>query len=144
MQVTPGVSTGLNASPPTPYFDNVTAETLRCQRYYFQRQADSNADLICVCQAFSTTGFFGTLFDLPVTMRAVPTTTVSSLSHISCYTARGGTAGAVTAAGGWSNSTNSVNQNGGFTIGSANLVTGHATVVYFNTTSGWVAASAEL
>jgi hypothetical protein len=58
-------------------FRDYGRELILCQRYYYQLNAASSGTYICQLQAYSTTGIFGKIIDLPVTMRATPTASAS-------------------------------------------------------------------
>jgi hypothetical protein len=118
-------------------------ELALCQRYYYRKNAGGSTENIAVLQAFATAGSYGKLFDLPVTMRANVTVNISSAGHLTPQNASGTNTTAFTGLGGFTTSNTSVAQSGGFT-GSSGLVAGNASVVAFNTTSGWIDASAEL
>jgi len=114
-----------------------------CQRYYYQRNIISTStDYIAVLQCFNTGGVYGKLFDLPVTMRATPTGSMSSITHFRASTSGGNgttsfSAGSIdvlspAAVGtqGWS--------------GISGLTGGNATVITASTVPSWIAVSAEL
>jgi hypothetical protein len=114
-----------------------------CQRYYYQRNiVATSSDYISVLQCFNTGGVYGKLFDLPVTMRATPTGSMSSITHFRGSTSGGNgttsfSAGSIdvlspTAVGtqGWS--------------GISGLTGGNATVITASTVPSWIAVSAEL
>lgn len=120
-------------------------ELALCQRYYYRRQSRSNNDPINVFTAFSSTALWGVFFDLPVQMRAVPTVAISSAGHLSTWSANALTSAAVTTIFGTSGSSDSaIATYNGLGIGSAVLTIGQAAILYFNTTSGYIEASAEL
>jgi len=118
-------------------------QLIQCYRYYYQKNtASTTTDQVGVIQCFSTGGAYGKLFDLPVTMRATPTGSLSSITHFRPSTSGG------------SNSTNfsagtidyispTMVGTQGFS-GSTGLAAGNATNISSNTTSGYIAASAEL
>jgi hypothetical protein len=56
-----------------------TTELQLCQRYFYSNKPGINGNGICTGSMFSATGFL-TTYRYPVTMRAAPTLTVSSLS----------------------------------------------------------------
>jgi len=119
------------------------SELLLAQRYYYRRSSASTADPIAMMQAESTTGVFGKLFDLPVTMRGNPTVGLSSATHITPFSAVG------VALSAFATATNLVgNQRSifvwGSLDGSSGIVAGNAVMITFNTASGWIDASSEL
>ncbi len=119
-------------------------ELMMCQRYYYRRSATSASEFIATIQAYSTGGAYGKLVDLPVVMRATPTVNISSISHFRPYSNVGGGLSAFTSAGSWAGSSPyQISQDGGFN-GSSGLTAGNATVLAFNSTSGWFDASSEL
>jgi len=141
VRVTPGVVTGVNSTPPPVELPPLAFELPFCMRYYYRRSSQSSLDYLGNLQAFSTGAAFGKILDLPTPMRAAPTMSCSSASHLSAWTATGGGPNAFTGAtfvasayaivaGDWS--------------GSSGLSAGNAVAVIFNTTSGWIDASAEL
>ena len=118
-------------------------ELMMCQRYYYQRNiVSTGADVVGSLQAYGSGAAYGKLFDLPVTMRATPLGSMSSITHFRGSTSGGnGTAAfstglidylSPTAIGtqGWS--------------GTSGMSAGNATIITGNTTSAWIAASAEL
>lgn len=124
-------------------FRSYTKELVLCQRYYYQRNiVATSSDYIAVIQCFNTGGAYGKLFDLPVTMRATPTGSMSSITHFRASTSGGNgttafSAGLIdvlspTAVGtqGWS--------------GISGLTGGNATVITAGTVPSWIAVSAEL
>ena len=118
-------------------------ELANCQRYYYRKNAGSASEVIATVQAYGAGNVYGKLFDLPVTMRANVTCSVSAASHFTPQNSAGSNTTAFSAVGGFSNSSTSVVQSGGFT-GSSGLTGGNASGITFNTTSGWIDASAEL
>jgi len=52
-------------------------ELARCQRYYYRWTAGAANTLVWMGQSWGTTAAFGVIKNLPVTMRATPTSTVS-------------------------------------------------------------------
>jgi len=118
-------------------------ELALCQRYYYRKNAGSASENIAIVQAYAIGGVFGKLFDLPVTMRANATCSVSAASHFTPQNSSGNNTTAFSAVGGFTNSSTSVVQSGGFS-GSSGLTPGNASAITFNTTSGWIDASAEL
>jgi hypothetical protein len=141
IRVTPGVATGLNSSPPPAELRNIQHELAFCQRYYFRRSARSSSDVIGLGQAFSTTQAFGCIIDLPTQMRTTPTLNMSSASHITPFSAGGGTGGAFSGGALSYATTTSFGMN---LSGSSGLAAGNCTMLEFNTTSGWLDAGAEL
>jgi hypothetical protein len=117
-------------------------ELALCQRYYFRKNAGAVGECIAQLQAYSTSGCFGKLFDLPVTMRANPTGSISSITHLSPTTATGGGGAAFSAGAIDSVSPTAIGTQGA--SGSSGLAAGIATVVSANSASLWIAASAEL
>jgi hypothetical protein len=121
------------------------SELALCQRYYYRRQARSASDPINVFTAFSTTAIWGVFFDLPVQMRAVPTVALSAAGHISTWSANASTTAACTTVFGFAGSSDSaIATYNGLAFGSALLTVGQAAILYFNTASGYIEASAEL
>ena len=121
------------------------AELALCQRYYYRRQARSATDPINVFTAFSTTAIWGVFFDLPVQMRSVPTVALSAVGHISTWSANASANAACTTVFGFAGSSDSaIATYNGLAFASAILTVGQAAILYFNTTSGYIEASAEL
>jgi hypothetical protein len=119
-------------------------ELVNCQRYYYRRKSISaTADYIAQLQAYSTSGAFGTILYLPVEMRATPTASLSSPTHISAANTTASTYNAFTGGG-------SMNRSSPYSLGtsdlsgSSGLAAGACTNIRFNTTSGYIEASAEL
>jgi hypothetical protein len=144
IRVTPGATAGAtNANPPPVELLPIAAMLGWCERYYYRRSSNGTSDVIAMLQAFSSSGAFGKLFDLPATMRAAPTINISSFAHLSAWNAGGSATNAFSSgASNWLSTVSSVSSNG--MSGSSGLAAGDATMLIFNTTSGWVDASAEL
>jgi len=115
-----------------------------CQRYYFRRNSSSSQDIIANMQAYSTTAVFGKLFDFPVQMRTTPTSSYSNIGHLSGWNSSGGSAQAFTTNTGITADTNGIYAISGLVTGSSFFTLGACAAVQFNTTSGWIDASAEL
>jgi hypothetical protein len=131
-------------STATPFERRLYGQELaNCQRYYYRKNAGSASEVIAIVQAFAAGSVYGKLFDLPVTMRANATCSVSAASHFTPQNSTGNSTTAFSAVGGFTNSSTSVVQSGGFS-GSSGLTAGNASSIIFNTTSGWIEASAEL
>ena len=63
---------------PTPFEHRSYGDELaRCQRYYYRWTSGTAGRYLCMLQSFSSSQAFGIIKALPVTMRAVPTSTVS-------------------------------------------------------------------
>jgi hypothetical protein len=128
----------------TPFdFRPYTTELQLCQRYYYRKTAGSATEDIAVMQAYSTSGVYGKLLDLPVTMRANATCNISAASHFRPASSNGTAQAAFSGVGAFAASNTSIVQVGGFS-GSSGLTAGNASSLSFNTTSGWIDASAEL
>jgi hypothetical protein len=120
------------------------AELALCQRYYYKRNSISaTADYIAQLQAYSTSGAFGTILYLPVEMRATPTASLSSPTHISAANTAASTYNAFTG-GGLMNRSSPYSLGTSDLSGSSGLAAGACTNIRFNTTSGYIEASAEL
>jgi hypothetical protein len=152
IRVTPGAAGGAtNSSPPPPELRPIFAEQPFCQRYYYRRPANPNAtytstggyDIICVVQAYSASGAFGKLVDLPVTMRAAPTVNVSNIGHFSMWNPGGTSVSAFSGGASAFLTTPYTISNNGFT-GASGSSAGDASQLVFNTSSGWFDGSAEL
>jgi hypothetical protein len=128
----------------TPFERVEFGESLRrCQRYYYRKTAGSATEDIAVMQAYSTGSVYGKLLDLPVTMRANATCNISAASHFRPASSNGTAQAAFSGVGAFAASNTSIVQVGGFS-GSSGLTAGNASSLSFNTTSGWIDASAEL
>ncbi|MEK9281182.1 hypothetical protein MTR72_16430 [Bradyrhizobium sp. ISRA442] len=128
----------------SPYVKIDLGEQLRkAQRFYFRRNSASATDVIGIMQVWSATQFFGKLFDLPVQMRATPTSNVSSLAHMEIWNATAATPTNVSSMNFSGNSANSIATQSGAATG-ASLTAGNSTMLQFNSASGWIDASAEL
>jgi hypothetical protein len=142
IRVTPAVATGLNANPPPPELRPVAAELAFCQRYYYRRNSQSTQDYLAPVQAYASNAVFGTVQLLPVQLRAAPTTSLSAIGDISCATAAGSNGGAFTS-GSLDQSTIYVLGTSSFS-GTSGLSAGNCATIFFNKTTAWIAASAEL
>jgi len=112
-----------------------------CQRYYYKWLNDSGGGrYIANIQAYSSSGVYGKLFDLPVPMRAIPT--CSRSGTISVYNSGSNLAG--------NPSVVTVNQNTKYSLGCSDMYTGLSglTAGHCSVTSmadgGYFDASAEL
>jgi hypothetical protein len=124
------------------YVDYGTQEAM-CQRYFFRKNiVSTSADFVTTLQAYSTSAAYGKFCDLPVTMRTTPTGTLSAIGHFRASNASAGSAAVFTGGSIDSLSPTSIGTTG--MTGSSGLVAGSATVISANTTSAWIAASAEL
>lgn len=94
-----------------------------------------------MAQAYSTSGLFGKFFELPVTMRAIPTASFSSFSHFSASAANSSLS--TLTSGNLADTTADYVASGGMACG-ATLVAGNASNVVSISASGWIDASAEL
>jgi hypothetical protein len=142
IRVTPGVAAGINANPPAPEQRPIQVELALNQRFYYRRNAISaTTDSFALLRAYSAGSAYGKLIDLPVTMRATPTPSVSSAAHLSDDSPTGTTSALATIA--LVGSPHSILVSGGMT-GGATLSAGAVTVISFNTLSGWIDSSAEL
>ena len=119
-------------------------ELALCQRYYYQLMYEDSGVNNYFYRTYSAAAanYTNSLVPFPVTMRANPTCSLSSISHFSPATAVGGGGSAFTGGAIDSVSPSSIGTSG-FT-GSTGLAAGNATVVTANTSSAWIAASAEL
>ncbi len=82
IRVTPGVATGLNASPPIPELRNIAVETAFCQRYYpvFSYTGSPNQYVAIGHAVSSTQNLVGILFETETW--TLPTgVTVSNATH---------------------------------------------------------------
>jgi hypothetical protein len=143
IRVTNGMPAGLTANPPPPELRAVSTEMVFCFRYYW-RWAPSVADLpINILAAFSSTGAWGKLFDLPTEMRAAPSCNVSSASHFA-FSNPGGSARSVTATDFTNSTAQTIATWNGWTASTATMTANQAIMLYGNTSSAWIDASAEL
>ena len=113
----------------------------KCQRYYFRRSSNSTNDYIGMIQGYDSNSSFGALEHLPVQMRVTPTVAASAASDLSTYRADGSARDAASAV--------DFDKSTVFSIAvtdltSANITAGQATILTFNSATGWIAASAEL
>jgi len=118
-------------------------ELALCQRYYYQRNfVSTGSDAAATLQCYNSSGAYGKFFDLPVTMRATPTGSLSSVTHFRPSTSNGSNSGAFSSGSvDYLSPTMVGTQN---FSGSSGLSAGNATTITANTTSAWIAASAEL
>jgi len=129
----------------TPFENRLYGTELAlCQRYYFRRTSTGTNDVLAVLSAYSQTGLWGKFLDYHVTMRASPTVSVSSVSHISAWNAATTVSSTASAISTFGANPDSLVVQGAITLGSSILVAGNSSVATFNTTSGWIDASAEL
>ena len=114
-----------------------------CQRYFYKHQnTNGGASYPIMLQAYSTTAAFGKICDLPVTMRANPTSATTATSGTFTPSAANGTAaGAFTATNIETSTTNALCT--GAWTGSSGLVAGNVTTVTMPN-NAFFSASAEL
>jgi hypothetical protein len=136
---TPGVSVGINNSPPPVEIRPIGIEMPFNQRYYWRWAPGSTTSAINIFQAFNATQYWGKLFDLPTPMRAVPVCNISSLSHFDSMGAKPVTAVDFT---GTKNLT--ISTWNGWTSATATYAALNAIMVYVVNTAAWIDASAEL
>jgi hypothetical protein len=120
-----------------------SAELALCQRYFYKSQNTTGSNIYpIVLQAYSTTAAFGKICDLPVTMRANPTSATTATSGtFTPSTALGAAAGAFTGTNIDVPSLNNLSTQGW--TGSSGLVAGNATTVGLPN-NAFFSASAEL
>lgn len=135
---------GLISSPSTPELRPVGIEQEFCERYYFRINSAVNNQPLAMLQAFNTIQGFGKAMDLPTTMRATPTTAMSSINDLSMWNAAGGVQSTCTAGSFEKPSTNSIGTGTGLSVAAAILVAGNASFFVFLGTTSWISASAEL
>ena len=118
-------------------------ELALCQRYFYKSQNTTGSNIYpIVLQAYSTTAAFGKICDLPVTMRANPTSATTATSGtFTPSTALGGAAGAFTGTNIDVPTLNNLSTQGW--TGSSGLVAGNATTVGLPN-NAFFSASAEL
>jgi len=116
-------------------------ELALCQRYFYRRTSLVAGGVISVLQAYSTTAAFGNIANLPVTMRATPTASVSAVGDFNLATSNSSNA-AFTAIN--LDSTTKDNIATGNVSGSSGLVAGNATCLTSANSTGYINASAEL
>ena len=116
-------------------------ELALCQRYFYRRTSTVAGGVISVLQAYSTTAAFGNIANLPVTMRATPTASVSAVGDFNLATSNSSNA-AFTAIN--LDATTKDNIATGATSGSSGLVAGNATCFTSANSTGYISASAEL
>jgi len=80
VRVTPGVSTGLNSSPPIPEIRNIATELHFCRRYFQSFGGTNNYVLGTATFASTTAAYLPIIFQ--GTMRAAPTMAATSASAI--------------------------------------------------------------
>jgi hypothetical protein len=115
-----------------------------CYRYYYRRNAAAIGDVIGVHQAIAAGATVGKYFDFPVEMRVKPTGAVSAASHVTPTASNGANGGAFSSIPFETSSTRDLSTNSSGTSGGSGLSAGNATVLLFNTASGWIDATAEL
>jgi hypothetical protein len=121
-------------------YNDYGRQLAQCQRYFFRKNVVSG-EAMAQLQAYSSSAVFGKICDLPVTMRATPTGTLSAIGNFrACDTAGNPTAAFSTGSVDYLSTT--AIGTGAF-AGSSGLAAGNATVLNANTTA-WIAASAEL
>ena len=118
-------------------------ELALCQRYYFRRNVvDASTDVVAIMQCYNSSGVYGKLFDLPVTMRATPTGSLSSITHFRGSNSAGTNTAAFSAGFIDYLSPTTIGTQGFGSV--SGLTAGNATTITGNTSSAWIAVSAEL
>jgi len=117
------------------------AELALCQRYYFRKNIPLTNDYFTILQAYNTSSAYGKLFDLPVTMRATPTGSLSAIGSFRAANAGGSGSAPFTAGSVDSVSTTSIGTAGW--SGASGIVAGNAVVIACGAVA-WIAADAEL
>ena len=112
-----------------------------CQRYYFRKNIPLTNDYFTILQAYNTSSAYGKLFDLPVTMRATPTGSLSAIGSFRAANAAGSGSAPFTAGSVDSVSTTSIGT--GSWTGASGIVAGNAVVIACGAVA-WIAADAEL
>jgi hypothetical protein len=117
-------------------------EQLMAWRYYYRRNF-AVSEVVANLQAYTSTGAFGKLFDLPTKMRATPTVGISSPAHFGLSTVTGGSSTNLMSAAAFTNSTQNEIQLWTSTT-PANLVAGNCSVMVTQSASAWIDASADI
>jgi hypothetical protein len=140
IRITPGLSTGINAAPPTPELHYVGSELALCQRYYWQSSAIASEGYASGFSDSSTSAQF--LIPFPTIMRAAPTLSYSAANTFAVR--QGG--GSITASSGPTSGTTSPRSASGIIVGvSSGLTTGGALRLQdAGSANSFIAASAEL
>ena len=134
-----GVQLEVGSSATGFEYRQYTTELQLCQRYFWKSTPASNQYFV-VAQCQSSSSAFGGTIYFPVTMRASPTTAVSSISNFQPFNSAGALTTAFTS-GGFANAMpDKMSSDMG---GSSGLTSGNASCI-FVVSSGWASASAEL
>jgi hypothetical protein len=116
-------------------------ELALCQRYFWKSVVSASNTYLCVGQCQTSSSVFGGTINLPVTMRTIPTTAVSSLSDFKAFLSNGSASSTAFNAGSFSSLTAyKISQD---MDGATGLTAGNASVILL-AGNGWVSASAEL
>jgi hypothetical protein len=136
-----GVQLEVGSSATGFEYVNYQTSLANCQRYYYKRQFTGGYRSISMLQAYGSSGVYGKLFDLPVTMRTTPTASLNSYSYFSFSNATSTPVAA--SAGNLSDTTADYVATGSMT-GSTGLVAGNASNFISISALGYIDASAEL
>jgi hypothetical protein len=136
-----GVQVELGSTASSFEYRPYGAELALCQRYYFRKNIPLTNDYFTILQAYNTSSAYGKLFDLPVTMRATPTGSLSAIGSFRAANAGGSGSAPFTAGSVDSVSTTSIGTAGW--SGASGIVAGNAVVIACGAVA-WIAADAEL
>lgn len=114
------------------------------QRYYYRRPARGAGDWLGIAQAYATGGAYGVAIPMPQPLRAQATATISAATHVSARNAPASSTTPFTAVTFIATPIGSVQMATNDMTGSGLLVAGNATIIEFNTASGFIEISAEL
>jgi hypothetical protein len=136
----------LEVAPSATSFDYrpFGTELALCQRYFYNTGGDSTFQVFATGQAYSTSQVNGLVVPLPVSMRAIPTFSISDISHFALQNSSG-SGGVVSALSQDANEASSKCGSIRATRSAAGLTGGHAAVLGANnTTSARLNWSSEL
>ena len=136
-----GVQVELGSTASSFEYRPYGTELALCQRYYFRKNISLTNDYFTILQAYNTSSAYGKLFDLPVTMRATPTGSLSAIGSFRAANAAGSGSAPFTAGSVDSVSTTSIGT--AAWTGASGIVAGNAVVISCGAVA-WIAADAEL
>ncbi|HEY0281067.1 MAG TPA: hypothetical protein VGC27_00385, partial [Rhizomicrobium sp.] len=137
------VPAGLPASAPAFERTEYVWDLQRCCVHYYRRYATVANETIGMMTAYTTTQLWGTVLQLPVSMRSTPNVAVSAPGDLGTFGAGSGTT-AIASTNFSGSSAQTISSYNGIFAANAILTIGQAAILTFRTTTGWIEASAEI
>jgi len=140
-----GVQLEVGTQATTFDYRSYGTELALCQRYYWRKNAiDSSQQIVANLVAYTGISIWGKWLDLPVQQRAAGTVTLSSVTHFYAFNGSASASYNITSGNAPSSDGQAIYAWGSMAASSASFTAGQVAITLFNTTSGWIACSAEL